>query len=208
MHRFLPVLLFWPMAAAAEMPPQAVGSWVSVGCELRPQAGPGGAVAPAYLTRAFSFAADGGFEGRIVLYADPACGLPVAEFAFAGRTVWHGANPAAPGAVSVDYVLDRALTLTPRAEPMAAMLNAVPAGLCADGPVAVGDRLDLLGRPCPLLPRAEGSDTVTDHDLMWFHPGSPDLLFMGAKHVDGRGFYTPADRPVTGLQAPMSRVGG
>lgn len=197
-----------PHSARAEMPPQAVGSWESIACEMRPQARPDGGVAPTYLTSAFTHAADGGFQGRITLYADPACGMAMAEFAFAGETVWHGPNPAAPGAVSMDHVLNRALTLTPRAAPMAAMLNALPPGLCADGPLAVGETADLLGRPCPLLQRVEGAAFVVDHDLIWFHPAAPDLLFLGAKHVDGAGFFTPERRPTVGLQQPSQRVGG
>lgn len=197
-----------PPPARADMPPQVPGTWESVGCEVRPQAAPDGRIGPAYLTRTFAYAADGGFEGRITLFADPACTVPMAAFAFAGHTRWHGPNPAAPGAVSMDYVLDRALTLTPLAPPMAETLNALPAGACADGPVAPGETIDLLGRPCPLLQRAEGADFVTDHDLIWFHPSTPDLLFMGAKHVDGSGFYTPEGRPSVGLQQPLQRTGG
>ncbi|MFN6977228.1 MAG: hypothetical protein ACK4OP_03835 [Gemmobacter sp.] len=201
-------LLLAPAAALAQMPAQAVGSWESVGCEMRPQAGPDGRIGPTYLTRAFTYDPDGGFTGRITLHADPGCAVPMAAFAFAGQTVWHGPNPAAPGAVSMDYVLNRALTVTPLAAPMAAMLNSLPPGLCADGPLAVGETADLLGRPCPLLQRAEGAEFVVDHDLIWFHPAAPDLLFMGAKHVDGTGFYTPEGRPTVGLQQPLQRSGG
>ncbi len=41
-----------------------------------------------------------------------------------------------------------------------------------------------------------------EFDLVWIRDG---LLFWGARHVDGRGFDSEANRP-TNLQIPMARA--
>lgn len=87
---------------------RVVGTWTSISCELRPQINPaGGPPTSSYLTRDFTYDADGGFEANITVYADPACEIPAASYDFAGEILWHGPNPAAEGAWSQDYVLNR-----------------------------------------------------------------------------------------------------
>jgi hypothetical protein len=125
-----------------------VGHWKSNACELRPQqnaADPTLAPTPSYLTRDFTYDAEGGFEGNIAVFADAACSMPAASYDFAGEVLWHDANPAAPGAWSQDYVLNRRLQLTILAEPMAAQLNQLPEGACGTGPFVVGEVRDILG---------------------------------------------------------------
>ena len=186
-----------------------VGQWQSIACELRPQqnaADPALAPAPSYLTRDFTYDAEGGFQANITVYADPACNVPAASYDLAGEIAWHDANPAAPGAWSQDYVLNRQLDLTILAEPMAAQLNQLPEGACGTGPFVVGERRDILGQPCMLLKFVEGSAFVIDHDFLYVREDTPNMLFMGAKHVDGTGFYAPENRPQVGLQQPLIRV--
>ena len=80
-----------------------VGSWTSIACELRPTQNtqdPGLAPTPTYLTRDFTYDADGGFSASITVYADPACAIPAITYDFAGEIIWHGPNPAADGAWS------------------------------------------------------------------------------------------------------------
>lgn len=185
------------------------GHWVSIACELRPQANPedpAKAPLPSYLKRDFTYDAEGGFEANITVFADAACSMPAASYDFAGDIVWHDANPAAPGAWSQDYVLNRKLQLTILAPPMVDQLNALPEGACGDGPFVQGEVRDILGKPCVLLKFVDGSPFVVDHDFLYVREDMPDMLFMGAKHVDGTGFYAPENRPQVGLQQPLIRV--
>lgn len=188
-----------------------IGTWTSISCEMRPQqnqADPAAAPTPSYLTRDFTFDAEGGFEANITVYADPACAVPAVSYDFAGEVAWHETNPAVEGAWSQDYVLDRQLELTILAPPMADQLNQLPEGACGDGPFVVGETRDILGKPCSLLRFVEGSDVVVDHDFLYVREDTPNMLFMGGKHVDGTGFYYPENRPTVGLQQPMIKVEG
>lgn len=185
------------------------GHWVSIACELRPQANPQDptlAPSPSYLTRDFAYDDQGGFSANITVYADPACQVPAASYDFAGEVVWHDANPAAPGAWSQDYVLNRKLELTVLAPPMVDQLNQLPEGACGEGAFVAGEVRDVLGKPCALLNFVEGSTFVVDHDFLYIREDTPNMLFMGAKHVDGTGFYLPENRPQVGLQQPLIRV--
>ena len=106
-----------------------VGSWTSIACELLPspnQADPTLAPTPTYLTRDFIYHANSGFDAAFTVYADAACSVPLATYEFMGDIVSHGANPAAKGAWSQDYVLNKELTLTVKAQPMADQLNQLP----------------------------------------------------------------------------------
>ncbi len=186
-----------------------VGEWTSISCEMRPQqnaADPTAAPTASYLTRDFTYEADGGFAANITVYADPACTIPAVAYDFAGEIVWHDANPAVAGAWSQDYVLNEKLELTVLAPPMADQLNTMPDGACGNGPFEVGTVRDILGQPCALLKFVDGSDYVIDHDFLYVREDTPNMLFMGGKHVDGTGFYAPENRPQVGLQQPLIRV--
>ena len=186
-----------------------VGTWTSITCELRPQQNaenPDLAPVPTYLTRDFTFDDAGGFEANITVYADGSCAIPAVSYDFAGEVIWHDANPAVEGAWSQDYLLNRRLELTVLAPPMADQLNQLPDGACGNGAFVVGEPRDILGQPCALLRFVEGSEFVTDHDFLYVREDTPNMLFMGGKHVDGTGFYYPENRPTVGLQQPMIRV--
>ncbi|WP_224814510.1 hypothetical protein [Hasllibacter sp. MH4015] len=184
-----------------------VGTWTSISCELRPTADPeGGAPTPSYLTRDFVYDAEGGFTANITVYADPACEMPAVAYDFAGEIEWHGPNPAVDGAWSQDYVLNRQLELTLLAPPMVEQMNTLPDGACGEGPFVLNEVRDILGQPCALLNFVEGSDIVVDHDFLYVREDTPNMLFMGGKHVDGTGFYYPENRPEVGLQQPLIRV--
>ena len=186
-----------------------VGIWTSISCEMRPQQNPDDpklAPTPTYLTRDFTFDEAGGFEASITVYADNACAIPTVSYDFAGEVIWHEANPAVEGAWSQDYLLNRRLELTVLAPPMADQLNQLPDGACGSGEFVVGEARDILGQPCALLRFVEGSEFVTDHDFLYVREDTPNMLFMGGKHVDGTGFYYPENRPTVGLQQPMIRM--
>ncbi|MEM6500168.1 MAG: hypothetical protein AAF709_26115 [Pseudomonadota bacterium] len=186
-----------------------VGTWTSISCEIRPQQNtenPDLAPTPSYLTRDFTYDADGGFEANITVYADKVCSVPAVSYDFAGEIVWLDANPAVQGAWSQDYLLNRQLELTVLVPPMADHLNELPDGACGEGAFVVGEKRDILGKPCALLRFVEGSSFVADHDFLYVREDTPNMLFMGGKHVDGTGFYYPENRPSVGLQQPLIRV--
>ncbi|MEM9517504.1 MAG: hypothetical protein AAGA42_21835 [Actinomycetota bacterium] len=179
----------------------AVGDWESISVELRPaedRTG-GGAVEPTRLRRRFTYHDTETFTGTITMYVDDYGRAPLLDFEFKGHLIWGGPHPIADGAYEIDYVLDDGFAVTPLAAAAAEMLNA---GL-VDGltPFELGIRADILGKSFPMFNIAEGQ-TVVDYDLIYFRDG---LLFMGAKHVDGTPFDTPARRPHQ-LQIPMVRV--
>ena len=214
MTRFYAILSTMLLAAPAYadtslagLQDRIIGTWTSITCELRPAPNPeGGAPMPTYLTRDFTYDAEGGFDATITVFADPTCSVPAISYDFSGELVWHGENPAADGAYSQDYVLNKSLVLTPLAPPMADQLNSLPDGACGEGAFEVGKSRDILEVPCALLKYVEGSDVVIDHDFLYVREDTPNMLFMGGKHVDGTGFYEPENRPSVGLQQPLIRV--
>lgn len=186
-----------------------VGRWESIACEIRPQQNaqnPQAVPSASYLTRDFTYDADGGFEAAITVFADAKCEIPATTFSFAGDIVWHDENPAAVGAWSQDYVLNEKLEMTVHAQPAVDQLNQLPEGACGTGPFQVGVTRDILGQPCALLRFVEGSAHVIDHDFLYVRSDTPNMLFMGGKHVDGSGFYYPENRPMVGLQQPLIKV--
>lgn len=179
------------------------GSWESITCELRPTPyQEGTAPTPFHLTRAFTY--DGNlFAGTIVSYADPLCEMPLVSYSFEGHLVSHGDSPAAPGAELIDYVLDRSLKLTPLNDGFTEQLNALPPAACGAEPWETGVEQSVAETGCALLNLAKGQVYV-DHDIVHV---IDDMLFFGAKPVDGSNFEDPANRPVQ-LQVPMIRVDG
>ena len=177
------------------------GHWRSIACELRPLPyAEGETVTPFHLTREFRYD-DDRFEGTIVSYADPLCETPLVAYRFEGHLVSHGPSPAADGAEQIDYVLDRALHLTPLAAPFAEQLDALPPGSCGTEPWEVGVEQSIAETGCPVLNLAAG-EVYVDHDIVHV---VDDMLFFGAKPVDGSNFDSPEARPVQ-LQVPLERV--
>lgn len=189
---------------------QMKGHWRSVACELRPQAGkPGEPVQSSWVSRDFTFDGRGGFKATIVTFADQFCEMPMNEFNFSGHAEIGGASRAAPGAREITYVLDESLTITPRAHMVVDMMAQLPPKACGDEPYRLNTPQSILRKSCILLNNIDSGQVVKDHDLIYLHgQGRYQMLFMGAKHVDGSGFYKPENRPKSGLQVPMVRVKG
>ena len=177
------------------------GHWESIACELRPRPyAEGEAVAPFHLTRSFHYDGDL-FEGTIVSYADPLCEQPLVSYSFEGHLVSHGDSPAADGAEKIDYVLDRALRLTPMNDAFTEQMNGLPDGACGTERWETGVEQSVMETGCALLNLAEGQIYV-DHDIVHV---VDDMLFFGAKPVDGSNFDVEERRPVQ-LQVPLVRV--
>jgi len=184
-----------------EVQSYAIGEWQSISVELRPTEDRTGSgiIQPTFLKRHFKYLSKDSFIGTITLFADNYGQLPLLEFEFKGTLNWGEKHPIADGAWNIDYVLSEGFAVTPLNPQAAQMLNqGLPEGMTA---FENGEKKDILGKAFPLFHIIEGQ-IVSDYDLIYF---KNDLLFMGAKHVDGTPFDKAENRPHQ-LQIPLERV--
>ena len=106
-------------------------------------------------------------------------------------------NPVAVGAFNVDYIADEAYEVTPRHPGFADAINHTPGNNLNKWEVNVMQ--DIKGKAFAVFGLTD--EIYVDYDLVYI---KNDLLFMGAKHVDGRAFDKPESRP-TNLQVPLMR---
>ena len=176
------------------------GDWVSVAPEVRPSAqkNADGSIKPFYLVRSFRASPDDAFELTIVNSADPLGQVPLAKIVIRGHMRWGGEHPIAAGARKVDFVADEAYDVTPLLPGFVDVLNRV----AADGyaPWVAGRSQSVFGKTFAPFGLVAGTHFM-EHDLVVLRHG---LLFWGARHPDGRGFDTEANRP-TNLQIPLAR---
>ena len=177
-----------------------VGDWTSLAPELRPSAAknPDGTLKAFYLKRDFKYLAGDRFELAIVNSADPYGKVPLARILIKGHMLWRGEHPIAAGAQKVDFVADEAYEVTPLIQGFADVLNQVAAQGYAKW--EVGSTQSVFGKSFAPFGLAAGKNFM-EYDLVYLSNG---LLFWGARHIDGRGFDTEANRP-TNLQIPMAR---
>ena len=177
-----------------------LGNWVSLAPELRPSASKNsdGSAKPFYLRREFRAMAGDRFELTIVNSADPYGAVPLARIYIRGHMAWRGPHPIAPKAHSVDFTADEAYEVTPLAQGFVDVLNRVAAQGYAPWKVDVAQ--SVFGKAFAPFGLVEGRP-FKEYDLVFL---SHDLLFWGARHVDGRGFDSESNRP-TNLQIPLAR---
>jgi hypothetical protein len=177
-----------------------LGNWESIAPELRPSAAknPDGSLKPFYLKRAFTYQPSDRFELEIVNSADPTGAVPLAGIKIGGHMLWQGAHPIAAGAQKVDFVADESYDVTPLAQGFADLLNKVAAAGYA--PWAVNSPQSIFGKAFAPFGLKEGTNFM-EYDLVYLRG---DLLFWGARNIDGRGFDTEQNRP-TNLQIPLAR---
>ena len=177
-----------------------VGDWVSMAPEVRPSAtrNPDGTLKPFYLARDFKYLAGDRFELGIVNSADPNGAVPLTRLLIKGHMVWRGAHPIAAGAQKVDFAADEGFEVTPLIQGFADLLNKV-AGQGFD-PWRVGGAQSVFGKSFVPFGLIEGRHFM-EYDLVCL---SRDMLFWGARHIDGRGFDSEDNRP-TNLQIPLVR---
>jgi len=176
------------------------GEWVSIAPELRPSTikNADGAVKPFYLTRTFRYQLDDEFQLTILNLADPYGKAPLATLFIQGHIVWQGDHPIVAGAQKVDFVADIEYTVTPLLQAFPDALNS----LASKG----FDKWEV-NRAQSIFKKAfppfglEERQVFAEYDLLYL---SGDLLFWGARHVDGRGFDKEENRP-TNLQIPLVR---
>ncbi|HWK03529.1 MAG TPA: hypothetical protein VNS58_07850 [Puia sp.] len=176
------------------------GDWISITPELRPgiTRSAAGDLQPFYCTRGFKYPPDDRFICTFINYADPNAKVPLVKFVIKGHLQWQGEHPIAPGAQKVDYVADEAYEVTPVHQGFADAVNRAPANGLNKWEVDVMQ--DLKGKAFPAFGLADEKIYV-DYDLIYI---CNEMLFNGSKHVDGRPFNKPENRP-TNLQIPLIR---
>jgi hypothetical protein len=177
-----------------------LGNWESIAPEVRPSAAKNadGSLKPFYLKRAFKYLPSDRFELEILNSADPNGAVPLARIKIVGHMLWQGAHPIAPGAQKVDFIADEAYEVTPLAQGFAEVLNKVASA--GYSPWAVNASQSIFGKTFVPFGLKEGTNFM-EYDLVYLRG---DLLFWGARNIDGRGFDTEQNRP-TNLQIPLIR---
>jgi hypothetical protein len=177
-----------------------LGHWASVATEVRAsgQVGADGRQLPIYLERDFKFLPAGRFELTVTGFVDAYGQQPTVRLLTRGHVVWRGAHPIAPGAQKVDFLVDEAYDVTPLAQGFADSINAQ--ALPGYAKWEMGRTQSVFGKDFAPFGLKAGQ-IVTEHELVYVKNG---MLFWGARHVDGRGFDTDANRP-TNLQVPLVR---
>ncbi len=177
-----------------------LGNWESIAPEVRPSSAKNadGSLKPFYLKRSFKYLPSDRFELEIINSADPYGAVPLARIKIGGHMLWQGQHPIAPGAQKVDFVADESYEVTPLAQGFADVLNKV----AADGysAWAVNAPQSIFGKNFAPFGLKQGTNFM-EYDLAYLRG---DLLFWGARNIDGRGFDTEQNRP-TNLQIPLIR---
>ncbi len=176
------------------------GEWISIAPEIRPSSlkNPDGSLKPFYLTRAFKYAAGDAFDLEVVNSADAYGKIPLARMLIQGHIVWQGAHPIADGAQKVNFIADTAYDVTPLAQGFADAMNHVASQ--GYDRWEVNHAQSVLHKAFAPFGLAEGQ-TFAEYDLIYVYD---NLLFWGARNIDGRGFDSEANRP-TNLQIPLVR---
>ena len=187
-------------ADVAKVKEAMLGNWESIAPEVRPSASKNadGSLKPFYLKRAFKYLPSDRFELEIVNSADPYGAVPLARIKIGGHMLWQGPHPIAPGAQKVDFVADESYEVTPLAQGFADILNKVASAGYA--PWVVNSPQSIFGKSFAPFALKEGTNFM-EYDLVYLRG---DLLFWGARNIDGRGFDTEQNRP-TNLQIPLIR---
>jgi hypothetical protein len=176
------------------------GEWKSIAPEVRPSAtkNADGSIKPFYLTRTFKYSAGDKFELEVVNSADAYGKVPLVKILLKGSMQWRGAHPIAPGAQKVDFIADEAYEVTPLLQGFADAMNQ----LASKGfnKWEVGAAQSIFQKAFAPFGLAEGQ-IFGECDLVYIFN---DLMFWGARNVDGRGFDKEENRP-TNLQIPLVR---
>jgi hypothetical protein len=175
-----------------------LGSWESIASEVRPSKNPDGSLKPFYLQRTFKYLPSDRFELEVVNSADPYGAVPLARIKIGGHMLWQGPHPIAQGAQKVDFVADESYEVTALAQGFADVLNKIASD--GYGAWAVNTPQSIFGKNFVPFALKQGTNFM-EYDLVYLRG---DLLFWGARNIDGRGFDTEQNRP-TNLQIPLVR---
>jgi hypothetical protein len=186
------------MEDVAKVKQAMLGNWESIAPEIRPSKNPDGSMKPFFLKRAFKYLPADRFELDVVNSADAFGAVPLARIKIIGHMTWQGPHPIAPGAQKVNFVADEAYEVTPLVQGFADVLNKVASAGYA--PWAVNAPQSIFGKSFAPFGLKEGTNFM-EYDLVYLRG---DLLFWGARNIDGRGFDSEQNRP-TNLQIPLMR---
>jgi hypothetical protein len=177
----------------------STGYWESISVEIRPGSSKNadGSLKPFYLTRNFSLFSEGRFELIVTNYADPFGKIPLAEMFIDGHIEWQGEHAIATGAQKVNFAADKEYTVTPLFQSFADILNQYTKGFSE---WRVGETQSIFRKAFVPFGLTEGQ-VFKEYDLIYV---LNDLMFWGARHVDGRGFDKEENRP-SNLQIPLIR---
>ncbi len=177
-----------------------VGDWESIAPEIRPSAlkNPDGTLKPFFLKREFKYHTGDVFELNLVNSADPNGTVPIARIAIRGHMFWRGPHLIATGAQKVDFVADEAYEVTPVVQGFADLLNKVASN--GYDKWQVNEPQSVFGKTFVPFGLIEGKNFM-EFDLVYLNR---DMLFWGARNIDGRGFDKEENRP-TNLQIPLVR---
>jgi len=173
----------------------SIGHWESIAVEVRPTKNADGTLKPFYLRRDFTLLSEDRFELVVTNYADPFGKMPLAKMVIKGHIQWRGEHPIAPGAQKVDFFADEGYTLTPLLQGFADILNQHTKGY---DEWKIGGEQSIFKKAFTPFGLAEGQ-VFKEYDLIYTFD---NMMFWGARNVDGRGFDTEETRP-TNLQIPM-----
>lgn len=178
---------------------QSLGNWESITTEIRPSSSKNadGTLKPLYLTRGFSFLPGDKFALTVNNFADAFGKIGLAKMEIKGHTEWKGEHPIAIGAEKIDFIADDEYLVTPLLQGFADILNRYTTGF---NEWKFGESQNILGKAFAPFGLAEGQ-IFKEYDLIYLNN---DMMFWGARNIDGRGFDTEANRP-TNLQIPMQR---
>ena len=184
---------------AEQIKQQAIGKWESIATEMRPGStkNADGTLKPFYLSTQFTFLHADKFELTLTNFADPYGKVPLATMFIKGHTEWQGDHQVTASAQKVDFTADEAYSVTPLLEGFANVINQYTKGF---NEWKVGETQDILEKAFAPFGLAEGQ-IFKEYDLIYLNH---NMMFWGARHVDGRGFDTEENRP-TNLQIPMAR---
>jgi hypothetical protein len=176
------------------------GEWISIAPEIRPSIAKNadGSMKPFYLTRVFKYSADDKFALDVINSADAYGKIPLVKIAIKGNIIWQGDHPIAAGAQKVKFSADELYEVTPLIQGFADAMNQ----LAANGfnKWEVNNTQSIMGKAFLPFGLAEG-EIFAEYDLIYIFN---DMLFWGARNVDGRGFDKEENRP-TNLQIPLTR---
>jgi hypothetical protein len=176
------------------------GEWISIAPEIRPSIAKNadGSMKPFYLSRAFKYSAGDKFELIVTNSADAYGKIPLVKIVIKGNIIWQGDHPIAAGAQKVKFSADEVYEVTPLIQGFADAMNQ----LAANGfnKWEVNNTQSILGKAFLPFGLAEGQ-IFAEYDLIYVFN---DMLFWGARNVDGRGFDKEENRP-TNLQIPLTR---
>jgi len=175
----------------------SVGNWQSIAVEVRPSSvkNAEGALKPFYLTRDFTFLPNDTFELVVTNYADPFGKIPLAKMLIKGHIQWRGEHPIKTGAQKVDFSADEEYIVTPLLQGFADILKQYTTGF---EEWKVGEPQSIFKKKFAPFGLAEG-EIFKEYDLIYVFN---DMMFWGARNIDGRGFDKEENRP-TNLQIPL-----